>query len=78
MIWDPNSTRTISASSQQQKTDFNIFEGLTCHGAPSVVINGGCVSVDEEGASITLQFSFLLTAVGNFSYKILICFIAFS
>lgn len=52
MIWDPASTRTISVSSQQQKTNFNIFEGLTCHGAPSVVINGGCVSVDEDGASI--------------------------
>lgn len=53
VIWDPSAVKTISSASHQQKADFNIFEGLVCHGTPSYVINGGCVSVDEEGLHVT-------------------------
>jgi dihydropyrimidinase len=53
LIWDPEAMRTISSASQQHKGDFNIFEGLSCHGVPVYVINGGCVALDEEGVRVT-------------------------
>ncbi|KAK7791526.1 hypothetical protein R5R35_008688 [Gryllus longicercus] len=47
VIWDPNQTRTISAKTHHQGNDFNIFEGMVCHGVPEYVIVNGRVCVDE-------------------------------
>lgn len=47
VIWDPEATRTISAKTHHQACDFNIFEGLTCHGVPEVVVVRGRVCVDN-------------------------------
>lgn len=47
VIWNPNATRTISASTHHQAVDFNIFEGMECHGVPEFVIVNGRVIVDE-------------------------------
>eukprot|EP00106_Octopus_bimaculoides_P005003 XP_014772445.1 PREDICTED: dihydropyrimidinase-like [Octopus bimaculoides] len=47
VIWDPNATRTISAKTHHQACDFNIFEGMVCHGVPLYVIMGGHVVLDE-------------------------------
>lgn len=47
VLWNPRKTRTISAKTHHHKTDYNIFEGLTCHGVPDYVIVGGRVCVDE-------------------------------
>lgn len=47
VIWDPNQTRTISAKTHHQAVDFNIFEGMTCHGVPLYVITNGHVVLDE-------------------------------
>ena len=51
VVWDPNQTRTISAKTHHHACDFNIFEGMTCHGVPVFVISGGRVCLDEEGVS---------------------------
>jgi len=51
VIWDPTVSRVLSAKTQQQKCDFNVFEGLECCGAPYCVMSGGCVVLDEDGVS---------------------------
>ena len=51
VLWDPNQTRVISAKTHHHACDFNIFEGMTCHGVPTDVICGGRVVIDEDGVS---------------------------
>ena len=46
-MWDPSQTRTISAETHHQAVDFNIFEGMVCHGVPVFVISNGKVVVDQ-------------------------------
>lgn len=53
VIWDPNQTRRISSKTHHHACDFNIFEGMVCHGVPVVVISNGRVVVDEDGLHIT-------------------------
>uniref|UniRef100_A0A8C4MZV1 dihydropyrimidinase n=1 Tax=Eptatretus burgeri TaxID=7764 RepID=A0A8C4MZV1_EPTBU len=48
VIWDPQMTRTISAKTHHHAVDFNIFEGMECHGVPLVTVAGGRV-VYENG-----------------------------
>ncbi|XP_078711288.1 dihydropyrimidinase-like [Lampetra fluviatilis] len=43
VVWDPNATRTISARTHHQAVDFNIFEGMECHGVADVTISRGRV-----------------------------------
>ncbi|XP_069694453.1 dihydropyrimidinase isoform X5 [Periplaneta americana] len=47
VVWDPNKTRTISAKTHHHAIDFNIFEGMECHGVPEYVMVNGRVCVDE-------------------------------
>ncbi|XP_072382497.1 dihydropyrimidinase isoform X4 [Diabrotica undecimpunctata] len=47
VIWNGNATRTISAETHHQAVDFNIFEGMTCHGVPEYVIVNGRVCLEE-------------------------------
>ena len=46
-MWNGEATRQISASTHHQNVDFNIFEGMVCHGVPEVVISRGNVVVDH-------------------------------
>lgn len=48
VIWDANGKRTISAATHHQAVDFNIFEGVTCHGIAEMTISRGKV-VWEKG-----------------------------
>ena len=58
VVWDPEATRTISASTHHHACDFNIFEGIFCHGVPTHVISRGHVALDEDGVSSkSLSFS---------------------
>lgn len=52
LIWNGNSTRVISASTHHQACDFNIFEGLQCHGVPDFVIVRGRVCVDDSNLRV--------------------------
>ncbi|XP_031335428.1 dihydropyrimidinase isoform X2 [Photinus pyralis] len=52
VIWNPNKTRTISAKTHHQAVDFNIFEGMECHGVPEYVIVNGRVCVDDEQVKV--------------------------
>lgn len=47
VIWNPEATRVISAKTHHQACDFNIFEGMKCHGVPEVVIVRGKVCVEN-------------------------------
>lgn len=47
LIWNPEATRTISARTHHQACDFNIFEGMKCHGVPEIVIVKGRVCVED-------------------------------
>ncbi|CAG9760432.1 unnamed protein product [Ceutorhynchus assimilis] len=47
VVWNPNATRTISAKTHHQAVDFNIFEGMVCHGVPEYVVVNGRVILDE-------------------------------
>lgn len=49
VLWDPNTPRTISSKTHQSKIDYNVFEGFTSSGSPSVTIVGGRV-VYQNGA----------------------------
>ena len=48
IVWDPQASKTISATSHHQACDFNIFEGLHCQGLSVVTIVAGHV-VYENG-----------------------------
>ncbi|KAM9199436.1 dihydropyrimidinase [Mergus octosetaceus] len=43
VIWDPKATRTISAKTHHQANDFNIFEGMVCHGVCVATVSRGKV-----------------------------------
>jgi len=47
VIWNALATKTVGKENHNLKTDFNIFEGMTCHGVPETVIVQGRVVVDE-------------------------------
>ncbi|KAK4825049.1 hypothetical protein QYF61_023053 [Mycteria americana] len=48
VVWDPEATKTISASTQVQGGDVNLYENMRCHGVPLVTISRGRV-VYENG-----------------------------
>lgn len=47
VVWDPNATHTISATTHHQRTDYNLYEGMKVTGMPSVVLSRGRVLVRD-------------------------------
>ena len=43
VVWDPEASKTITASTQFQKVDYNIFEGMTVKGCASHTLSQGRV-----------------------------------
>ncbi|ROL47230.1 Dihydropyrimidinase-related protein 5 [Anabarilius grahami] len=71
VVWDPDATRTISASSQAQGGDFNLYENQRCHGVPLVTISRGRL-VCENGVFTAAQGSgkfYPMRAFPDFLYK---------
>ena len=48
VIWDPEATKTISSTTHTQSVDFNVFEGMTCHGLALTVLLGGKVVYENQ------------------------------
>ena len=46
----------ISAKTHNQACDFNIFEGMTCHGVAEGVISSGRVVLDEDGVGTNILY----------------------
>ncbi|KAL4630581.1 dihydropyrimidinase-related protein 5 [Arapaima gigas] len=71
VVWDPDATRTISVSTQQQGGDVNLYENLRCHGVPLVTISRGRV-VCENGVFTCAEGSgkfYPLRTFPDFLYK---------
>lgn len=47
VLWNPDAKRTISATTHHQNVDFNIFEGMECHGVAEMVITGGKIVLED-------------------------------
>jgi dihydropyrimidinase len=46
VIWDPEATKTISATTQVSAIDYNVFEGLKLKGLPRMTLSRGEVVYD--------------------------------
>ena len=47
VVWDPEKTKTIQASTQQSAIDYNVFEGKAVKGLPRYTLTRGQVAVDD-------------------------------
>ncbi|MDJ1159349.1 dihydropyrimidinase [Chelatococcus sp. SYSU_G07232] len=47
VIWDPRATKTISATRQVSRIDYNVFEGFSCTGLPVVTLSRGRIAWKE-------------------------------
>ena len=56
VIWDPEAVRNVSVATHHSACDFNIFDGMSFHGTPVVVVTNGNV-VLEDGELNVVQGS---------------------
>ncbi|UYV65774.1 hypothetical protein LAZ67_3005428 [Cordylochernes scorpioides] len=72
VVWDPNLSRVFSAATHQAAVDFNVFEGMECHGVPVCVIAQGKV-VLEDGELHVSQGSGRFIPTPPFSLHVYAC-----
>src|SRR5260221_14528398 len=48
VVWDPAAAHTISAKTQHQRTDYNVYEGMQVTGMPAIVLPRGRVLVQGD------------------------------
>ncbi|PIK39877.1 putative dihydropyrimidinase [Apostichopus japonicus] len=53
VIFNPEATRVISKDTHHQAVDFNIFEGMECHGVPELVLSQGKVVFEDGELHVT-------------------------
>jgi len=68
VIWDPSATRTISKEDHNLKVDFNIFEGMVCHGVAETVLVQGKLMVDEGRVRVMQGFGKFVPLAPNPSF----------
>lgn len=56
VIWNPHATRTISKDTHHHNCDFNIFEGMVCHGVPEIVLVRGRICVENSMVKVAEGF----------------------
>ncbi|CAL79813.1 D-hydantoinase (Dihydropyrimidinase) (DHPase) [Bradyrhizobium sp. ORS 278] len=44
VVWDPAAHKTIRASRQVSRIDYNVFEGFTCTGGPAMTVSRGRIA----------------------------------
>ncbi len=47
VVWDPEKSKTITASAQQSAIDYNVFEGKQVKGLPRYTLTRGHVAIDD-------------------------------
>ncbi|MCX7289417.1 MAG: amidohydrolase family protein, partial [Rhodobacterales bacterium] len=47
VVWDPEKTKTITASKQQSAIDYNVFEGKAVKGLPRYTLTRGKVAIHD-------------------------------
>lgn len=52
VVWDPEVTKKISSTTHHMAVDFNIFEGMTCTGAPHAVVSNGKVVLEDGNLNV--------------------------
>merc|ERR1719244_1309148 len=68
VIWNSEQSRVISAKTHHQAVDFNVFEGMTVHGAPEYVITGGSIVMDEGQLKVTQGLGRYVSMPANAQY----------